>query len=50
MKIAVANDHAGYELKKLIVQELRKDQRDLIDLGAHDATPSDYPDFARAVG
>ena len=50
MKIAVASDHAGYELKKFIMEELRKETRDLIDLGAHNTTPSDYPDFARAIG
>ena len=50
MKVAIAGDHAGYQLKKLLVSELMKDGHDVIDLGADDETPSDYPDFARAVG
>lgn len=50
MKVAIASDHAGFELKKLILDELKKGNHELIDLGAHDTTPSDYPDFARAVG
>jgi ribose 5-phosphate isomerase B len=50
MKLAIAGDHAGYQLKQLLVAELRKDGHDVIDLGADDESPSDYPDFARAVG
>ena len=50
MKVAIANDHAGFELKKVLAAELAKDGYELVDLGAQDTTPSDYPDFARAVG
>jgi ribose 5-phosphate isomerase B len=50
MKIAIAGDHAGFELKEWLIRELRKEGFDLVDLGAHNATPSDYPDFAKAVG
>lgn len=50
MKVAIAGDHAGYQLKQLLVSELKNDGHDVIDLGADDETPSDYPDFARAVG
>ncbi len=50
MKIAIAGDHAGYELKQRLVAELGKEGFDLLDLGAHDSEPSDYPDFARALG
>ena len=50
MKIAIAGDHAGFPLKKWITAELRKEGHEIIDLGTHDETPSDYPDFARAIG
>jgi ribose 5-phosphate isomerase B len=50
MTVAVASDHAGYELKQRLLDTLAKDGVEVIDLGAHDTTPSDYPDFARAVG
>lgn len=50
MKIAIAGDHAGFPLKKWLMSELKKDGHQIIDLGAHDETPSDYPDFARALG
>lgn len=50
MKIAIAGDHAGFDLKQWLAAELRKEGFDIVDLGASDATPSDYPDFALAVG
>lgn len=50
MKIAIAGDHAGFLLKQWLIEELRSDGVEVLDLGAHDETPSDYPDFARAVG
>lgn len=50
MKIAIAGDHAGFPLKKWLKEELGKEGHELVDLGAHDEAPSDYPDFARKIG
>ncbi len=50
MKIAIAGDHAGFPLKKFLVEELSRAGFEMLDLGAYDETPSDYPDFARALG
>ncbi len=50
MKVALAGDHAGFALKQYLARELRKDGHEIIDLGANDETPSDYPDFARKIG
>ncbi len=50
MKIAIAGDHAGFHLKQMLIAELAHDGHEILDLGAHDETPSDYPDFARAIG
>lgn len=50
MKIAIAGDHAGFPLKQWLIQKLGKEGVQITDLGAADETPSDYPDFARAVG
>lgn len=50
MKVALASDHAGFQLKQLLLAELKKDGHAVLDLGAHDELPSDYPDYARAVG
>ncbi|HXF99920.1 MAG TPA: ribose 5-phosphate isomerase B [Bacteroidota bacterium] len=50
MKIALAADHAGFALKQELARALREDGHEIVDLGAHDETPSDYPDFARRIG
>ena len=50
MKLAIASDHAGFELKKAVLQHLKDNKWDVADLGAYDTTPSDYPDFAELVG
>ena len=50
MKIAIAGDHAGFPLKQWLIEKLSKEGVKIADLGAFDETPSDYPDFARAVG
>jgi len=50
MRIAVAADHAGWRLKDALAGRLRAAGHQILDLGAHDDTPSDYPDFAEAVG
>jgi RpiB/LacA/LacB family sugar-phosphate isomerase len=49
MKIAIAADHAGFALKQALAEDLRRQGHDVRDLGAHDESPSDYPDFAAAV-
>ena len=50
MRIAIGSDHAGFALKKEIVAMLLATEHEVADLGAFDAQPSDYPDFARLVG
>src|SRR2546429_8966791 len=50
MRLAIASDHAGFELKKVVLQHLKEKKWDVTDLGAYDTTPSDYPDFAVLVG
>ena len=51
MKLAIAADHAGYELKALLVPWLKSAGHQIIDLGAHQLDPDDdYPDYAAAVG
>jgi ribose 5-phosphate isomerase B len=49
MKIAIAGDHAGFALKEWLAGELTREGFAVQNLGAHDTTPSDYPDFARVV-
>ena len=50
MKITIGSDHAGFELKKLLIDYLRQRGHELIDVGTDSAEPVDYPDYAEAVG
>jgi RpiB/LacA/LacB family sugar-phosphate isomerase len=50
MKIAVAADHAGFELKNHLRDFIQKLGHSVTDVGAHNTEPSDYPDFAEAIG
>jgi ribose 5-phosphate isomerase B len=50
MRVAVAADHAGFALKERLGAHLASRGHEVIDLGAHDASPSDYPDHAEAAG
>ena len=50
MKVGVAGDHAGFPLKRELVTEMTRLGHEVVDLGAHDERPSDYPDFARLLG
>ncbi len=47
--IAIAADHAGYELKSALKRRLVEDGFDVVDLGTDTAESVDYPDFARAL-
>lgn len=50
MNIAIGADHAGFELKQVIVAELELLKYQVKDLGTHNPdTSCDYPDFAAAV-
>ncbi len=50
MKIAIASDHGGFELKELIKEYLQKDFKlDVIDFGTNSTEAVDYPDFAFLV-
>jgi len=50
MTVAVAADHAGFDMKQLLIAALAEEGHTLIDLGTNSREPVDYPDFARAVG
>src|SRR5437868_5103302 len=50
MKIVIGSDHAGFELKNAMGDVLRGLGNAVLDVGAFNENPSDYPDFAEAVG
>ena len=45
MKIAIASDHAAFDLKAQLAQDLRDWGHEVIDLGPASADRVDYPDF-----
>lgn len=47
--IAIASDHAGFELKTILVEELKSMGREILDLGTHGPESVDYPDYGHAV-
>src|SRR5260221_13553003 len=49
MRITIASDHAGYELKQLLIESLRQQGHEFKDAGTHSTVPGDYPDYAEAV-
>ena len=50
MRVAVASDHAGFDLKGVVVKEIAAWGHSALDLGTHDTQPVDYPDVAAAAG
>jgi ribose 5-phosphate isomerase B len=49
MRVAIASDHAGFELKNRVVDEVASWGHSALDLGTHDTEPVDYPDVATAA-
>jgi ribose 5-phosphate isomerase B len=51
MRIGIATDHGGFELKEDLAARVRKAGHDVIDFGAHELAPDDdYPDFVIPLG
>jgi ribose 5-phosphate isomerase B len=49
MRIAIAGDHAGFEMKRDLAEALRGQGHDVVDLGTHSTAAVDYPDCAQSV-
>jgi ribose 5-phosphate isomerase B len=49
MRVAIASDHAGFQLKEMLRQLLLDDGHDVADLGPETADRVDYPDFAHSL-
>ena len=49
VKIAIGSDHAGFELKQVIVDHLSARNLDYVDCGTNSPESVDYPDFAKKV-
>ena len=49
MKIAIGCDHAGVELKEVLIQLITELNHDVLDKGPFTTESVDYPDFGHAV-
>ena len=49
-RIAVASDHAGYDLKEELKNYLTQKGLDVLDLGTNGPESVDYPDYGAAMG
>ncbi len=50
MRVYAGSDHAGFSLRKTLVERLRSQGREVVDLGPDSDAACDYPEFAWAVG
>lgn len=51
MRVGIATDHGGFELKQRITERLRDAGYEVEDFGAHEMNPEDdYPDFVAPMG
>jgi RpiB/LacA/LacB family sugar-phosphate isomerase len=50
MRIVLGSDHAGFEMKQLLIAFVKGLGHEVVDVGTDSTAPVDYPDFAEAVG
>jgi RpiB/LacA/LacB family sugar-phosphate isomerase len=50
VKVVIGSDHAGFHLKNAMGDLLRSLGHSVLDIGAFNENPSDYPDYAEALG
>ena len=49
MRIVLGSDHAGYELKQVVIEHLKGSGHQTIDVGTDSTAPVDYPPFCAAA-
>lgn len=49
MRIVIGSDHAGWSLKATVIHHLQSRGHDVIDVGAFNDSPVDFPDIARML-
>ena len=50
MKIGLASDHRGFQLKEYLKEALKKQNYEIIDYGTNSEESTDYPDYAFRLG
>lgn len=49
MKIGIASDHGGLNIKRMLVETLSEAGYEVVDYGPNDMSSVDYPDYATKV-
>ncbi len=49
MKVGIASDHAGYDLKKKVIALLKSKNIDVQNFGTNSPESTDYPDYAHLL-
>lgn len=49
MKIGIANDHAGFPIKRDVVEFLQSQGYEVVNFGSDSADPVDYPDYGHPL-
>jgi ribose 5-phosphate isomerase B len=49
VKIAIGSDHGGLDLKEAVISVLKELNLEFEDMGTHDRSSCDYPDYAEKV-
>lgn len=49
MKIGIASDHAGFELKQYLITWLNNNHFEVMDFGTNSTASCDYPDYAHPL-
>lgn len=49
MKIGIASDHVGLELKPIIISYVEELGHEVVDYGPHSSERTDYPQYAKLV-
>lgn len=50
MKIAIASDHRGYEMKQELINYLKEQNYEVLDLGTNSKESADYPKYGILLG
>jgi ribose 5-phosphate isomerase B len=49
MRLAIGSDHAGWSLKATVLNHLKANGHEVVDVGSYDDEPVDFPDIARKL-
>ena len=49
MKLGITSDHAGYDMKAMLIEYLESKGHEVIDFGPFSTDSVDYPDFAKKL-